>query len=395
MVADMPVYLWSAELDAEKTKAIERRLRPVVPDLVTISHLDEVTVPAKGRPGEQSIVLVAAPSHDRRVFIKLTEIAARLRDQLFFVLISDEIAIPDYKALLRSGGADWVSTNADPREILDIIARRQARAGAEARSGGSSERRSAVISFVPSAGGVGNTTLALEAGVYLKRSKATRERGICLFDLDFQSGNVCDYLDIEPRLQIAEISANPERLDAQLFDIFISRHGSGLDVLAAPRTKFEVCDIDVSALDTLFGIAAVRYDLILIDLPTTWLSWTPKIIAASDAALVTGLNTVPSLRQTVETLAAVRDIPHAPSNIAVAINRCQRRIIGGIARRHHVETTLAREQIFYVGEEPMALESINTGVPMGMSNSFRSIGRDIAALAQFCAGVRSTRVAGG
>jgi len=79
----------------------------------------------------------------------------------------------------------------------------------------------------------------------------------------------------------------------------------------------------------------------------------------------------------------------------VAINRCQRRMVGGIARRHHVETTLGREQIFYVGEEPMALESINTGVPMALNKSYRAIGKDIAALAAFCAGVRSSRVAGG
>jgi len=391
----MPVYLWSADLDVQKTKAIESRLRKAVPDLVLIASLEEAVSASARKSGGQSYVLVAAPSHDRRVFAKLTDVASRLRDQLFFILISDEIAVPDYKAIVRTGGADWVSTNAEPQELLDIISRRQARAPVEARTGGSSERKSAVISFVPSAGGVGNTTLAVEAGVHLKTSKATRDRGVCLVDLDFQSSNVCDYLDIEPRLQIAEISANPERLDAQLFDIFISRHASGLDVVAAPRTKFEFCDIDVSALDTLFSIAAARYELILIDLPATWFSWTSKIIAASDAALVTGLNNVPSLRQTVEALAAIRETPHAPGSIAVAINRCQRRMVGGIARRHHVETTLGREQIFYVGEEPMALESINTGVPMALNKSYRAIGKDIAALAAFCAGVRSARIAGG
>ncbi len=390
----MPVYLWNIDLDVQKAKAIESRLRKVVPDLVVISTMEEaVSAPAR-KSGGQSYVLVAAPSHDRRVFAKLTDIASRFRDQFFFILISDEIAIPDYKAVVRTGGADWVSTSAEPQEILDIIARRQARTPAETRTGGSPERKSAVIAFVPSAGGVGNTTLAVEAGVHLKTSKATRERGICLVDLDFQSSNVCDYLDIEPRLQIAEISANPERLDAQLFDIFVSRHASGLDVFAAPRTKFEYCDLDVSALDTLFSIASARYDLILIDVPATWFSWTSKIIAASDAALVTGVNTVPSLRQTVETLAAIREISHAPGSVAVAVNRCQRRILGGIARRHHVETTLGREQIFYVGEEPMALESLNTGVPMALNKSYRAIGKDIAALAGFCAGVRSTRIAG-
>jgi pilus assembly protein CpaE len=262
----------------------------------------------------------------------------------------------------------------------------------EAKPGGSPERAAVAISFVPSAGGVGNTTLVVETGVHLKTGKATRHRNICLVDLDFQSSHVCDYLDIEPRLQIQEISSNPERLDTQLFDIFISRHASGLDVIAAPRTKFEYCDLDVSALDTLFSIASTRYDLILIDLPVTWFAWTPKIIEASDAVLVTGANTVPGLRQTVETLAAIRNIPQAPGRIVIAINRCRRRLLGGIVRRQHVETALGREQVIYVGEEPMALESINTGAPMALNASYRAIRKDIAALAAFCAGATSSRV---
>jgi pilus assembly protein CpaE len=394
MVVDMPVYMWSAGLDVERTKAIEHRLRKIMPDLVAISSMENVFSAPARKSNEHTYVLAAVPSHDRSGLAKLIDIASRYRDQFFMILISDEISIADYKAVMLTGGADWVSANANPEEILDIILRRNARAVVEARPGGSPGRTAVAISFVPSAGGVGNTTLVVEAGVHLKTNKATRHRNVCLVDLDFQSSNVCDYLDIEPRLQIQEISANPERLDAQLFDIFISRHTSGLDVFAAPRTKFEYCDLDVSALDTLFSIASNRYDLMLIDMPVTWFAWTSKIITASDAVLVTGVNSVPGLRQTVETLAAVRDTPHAPGNIAVAVNRCQRRLISGIVRRHHVETTLGGEQIFYIGEEPVALESINTGAPMALSNTYRSIGKDVAILAGFCASVKSTRMEG-
>jgi pilus assembly protein CpaE len=387
----MPIYLWGADLDLDKSKTIEHRLRRALPDLVTVSSLDQVFSSQKSTTG-QTYVLVVAPSGDRRAFAELIDLASRHRDRLFIILISDDISVVDYKAMTRTGGADWVSTNADPQEILDIIVRRNARTVAEARPGGSTERQPVAISFVPSAGGVGNTTLVVEIGVHLKSSKATRHRNICLVDLDFQSSHVCDYLDIEPRLQIQEISSNPERLDAQLFDIFISRHTSGLDVIAAPRTKFEYCDLDVSALDTLFSIASTRYDLILIDLPVTWFAWTPKIIEASDATLVTGVNSVPGLRQIVETLAAVRNIPQATGRIVVAVNRCRRRLLGGVVRRQHVETTLGREQVIYVGEEPMALESINTGTPMALNKGYRAIRKDIAALAAFCMSVTSTRV---
>jgi Flp pilus assembly CpaE family ATPase len=132
--------------------------------------------------------------------------------------------------------------------------------------------------------------------------------------------------------------------------------------------------------------------LILIDCPVTWFAWTPNVIAASNAALVTGLNTVPGLRQLVETLATIRRLPQPPGQVVVAINRSQRRLLGGVVRRHHVETALGGEQIFYVGEEPMALESINTGSPMAMTKSYRAAGKDIAALAAFCKGISPVRI---
>ena len=272
-----------------------------------------------------------------------------------------------------------------------MISSSRTRARLEAASKGADEHRPVAISLVPSAGGVGNTTLAVEIAVRLKNDKPTRDLATCIVDLDFQSSHVCDHLDIEPRLQIQEILSKPERLDAQLFDIFISRHSSGLHVFAAPRSKTDFCDLNLAALDTLFDMISARYELVLIDLPAAWFTWTPQIIAASDAIMVTGVNTIPGLRQTAETLAAVRNAARASSQIAVVVNRCRRRLLGGIARRHHVESVLGREKVFYVGEDPMVLESVNAGTPMALAKSARAIGKDIAAIAAFCAGLKSLR----
>jgi pilus assembly protein CpaE len=392
LVIDMTIYLLSSDLDTDRSQTVEHKLRRVVPDLVTVAGLDQALA-SHDRAAGHSYVLVVAPSENRRALTELLDLASRSHHRLFFILISDDISVGDYKAMTRTGRADWVSTNADPQEVLDIISRRNARMMAESKPGETPKRAAVAISFVPSAGGVGNTTLLVETGVHLKTNKATRHRDVCLIDLDFQSSHVCDYLDIEPRLQIHEISTDPQRLDAQLFDIFISRHASGLDVIAAPRTKFDYCDLDVAALDKLFSIASTRYNVILIDLPVTWFAWTPKIIEASDATFVTGVNTVPGLRQIVETLAAVRGIPQVTGRLAIAVNRCRRRLFGRIERRQHVEATLGQEQVIYIGEEPMALESINTGAPMALNRSYGAISKDTAALATFCASVRSARAA--
>src|SRR5262249_60961797 len=185
------------------------------------------------------------------------------------------------------GDAEWVAGDADSKEILEIVARPRRRKNVEHASDASGARPAAV-SFVPSAGGVGNTTLALEVAVRLKTDKATRERRICIVDLDFQASHVCDYLDLEPRLKIQEILDHPERLDAQLFEIFISRHSSGLHVFAAPRSRLDLCGLNVSALDAFFSLASMRYDLMLIDLPPIWFPWTPQVVSASDGRIWTG-----------------------------------------------------------------------------------------------------------
>jgi pilus assembly protein CpaE len=387
----MAIFILNADNDTRRGALIEKRLREAIPDLVKIDRVENVTRTNSPIPGERIYIVVIVPTQDKTYVKQFIDTASRHSEQMFFIFVGDEISASEYKAVLRTGRADWALANADATEILDIVAR--SNAGRDANIDTGTHHKAVVVSLVPSAGGVGNATLAVEVGVQLSTSKATRHRSICIVDLDFQSSHVCDYLDIEPRLQIQEISSNPDRLDAHLFDIFISRHSSGLHVFAAPRSRFDVCSLDVAALDRFFGMVSARYDMILIDLPPTWFTWTPQIVSASDGVIVTGLNTIPALRQTVEMLAVVREAAHPGAQISVVINRCERRLVGGVARRRHVETVLGNERVFFVGEEPMAIQSINAGAPMALANSYRSIGKEIAALTSFFAELKSSRVA--
>ena len=59
---------------------------------------------------------------DHQEFEQLVEFAARHAREIFLVLIGDEISTNDYKRVIRTGGADWVSANADAAEVVEIIA---------------------------------------------------------------------------------------------------------------------------------------------------------------------------------------------------------------------------------------------------------------------------------
>ena len=378
----MQIYFFTAGTESSELNELEGRIRSTVPSLRKLANLDVVTG-ARGQDGasanhDQTCIIIpvlAGTSFDR-----MANIAEPEHRGIFYILISSEISASDYKRLVRSGGADWVSIQGAPQEILDIISRI---GRSEVRSGHDEQVRPAIVAFVPSSGGVGNATLAIETAVQIKGIKQTRSRRICLLDLDLRASHVCDYLDIEPRLHIEEIVQNPDRLDAQLFDLFVSRHAaSGVDVLAMPRNRRASVELDMAALDALFRFISQQYELVIVNVPPAWFDWTDQILAVSDLAIVTGLNNVPGLRQIAETLKEIKSAARVPPQIVVALNRCESGLVGGIARRGHVSRALGNQTAVYVREDAAAANhSLNTGVPISITSRSSRITKDVRALA--------------
>jgi MinD-like ATPase involved in chromosome partitioning or flagellar assembly len=388
----MAVFLLRGE--ETPVAAFESTLRAKIPHVIEVTSLDAIVkYKARDKSSAPAIGIVFLPEKDNGYFSQLTDFARRNSEKIFLVLVGNEISASDYKLLIQTAGADWVSSLAAPNELLDIISRRQLAEDDDYFTPSRSKRRHPVtVSFVPSAGGVGNTTIAVETAVHLKNDKNTRERKICIIDLDFQTSHLCDHLDSEPRLHIAELNGAPDRLDDQLFESFRTRHSSGIDVFAAPRSKFLFEELDINALDALLDVIATRYDLIFIDCPVPWFPWSPHIVAASDGVIITGINTIPCLRQVSETLGVVRSHGAANLQIAVAINRCEHNLFGSIARRQHVVTALRNERLYFISDWPNAVESVNMGVPMLLGGSPAKLRREFGQLAEFCAGLRSSRV---
>lgn len=385
---EMQIYFLGSGLDPARILNLENLIKGSIPQLTKIDKLEDINSSLFKGANEPVYVLFAGPSGDKGFLDEFIETVERFRRQIFFVLIGDEISAADYKRLLRTGGADWVSTATAPQEIGELLSRRRGRAGTE-----EDRARPLVVSFVPSSGGVGNSTLAVEVGVRLQAGKSKQPRKVCLVDLDFQNSHVCDYLDIAPQLRIEEISAHPERLDSHLFGIFISHHSSGLDVFAAPRNKINYSDLSMAALDALLDMISKQYDVIVIDLPVTWFPWTRPVLGSSDGIVVTGINTIPGLHQISETLAAVRDVRGAPDQVVVVINRCERGLLGGVARQQHVQKALEQEKLFYIYDDRLAVEDVNMGIPMALAHPRGKASKGIASLAEFCTGLKSLRTA--
>jgi pilus assembly protein CpaE len=383
----MRIFLFATGGDSGEIEELETRVKARLPTLQKLTRLEEVTkriAQQASEPASETTFIIFPVLTTSSSFDRLVSIAEQTQRGIFFIFVSKEISASDYKRLVRSGGADWVSLQDAPQDIYDILVRATEKEPAPSANGA----KPIIAGFLPSAGGVGNTTLAVETAIQLKLDKKTRARRICVLDLDLQGSHVCDFLDIEPRLNLREIIESPERLDGQLFDLFVSHHSSGIDVIASPRNRRNSVEPTVPALDALFGMIAPRYDVLIVDFPSQWGAWTQQILSVCDLAIVTGLNTVPGLRQVADALGAVRSVETIPAKIVVGLNRCESRLLGGVARSQHIAKLLSGETVLNVRDDAgAAIQAVNTGVPVSVGDPSSKIAKDVRAIVSVLAGV--------
>lgn len=177
-----------------------------------------------------------------------------------------------------------------------------------------------IYSFMPAAGGVGNTTLALETAFQLHNS-VTRGASTCVVDLNFQQGSCAEYLDLEPRFDISEIENQPERLDRQLLDVMLSKHASGLCVLAAPAKPSEMRSFNTDLVVRVLDLVSAYFDNVVIDMPRTWFRWTETVLLGSNKLYIVSEMTVPCLRHTQRLIQAIYETAGKEVKPNVIINR--------------------------------------------------------------------------
>src|SRR5262252_7607392 len=129
----------------------------------------------------------------------LQNLARRLAGAVPIVVVTQAFSESVARQLIQLRIADFLVKPVDPIELVRACGR--AAKGSAAESATEAE----IYTFLPAAGGVGVTTLAIETAMLLLRRTPRGGASTCLVDLDFQHGACADYLDIEPRLDIGEI----------------------------------------------------------------------------------------------------------------------------------------------------------------------------------------------
>jgi pilus assembly protein CpaE len=120
--------------------------------------------------------------------------------------------------------------------------------------------------FLGAKGGSGVTTAACNFAVSLAQES---KRSTLLIDLDLPLGDAALSLGISSEFSTLEALREAERLDATFLAKLLTKHKSGLQILAAPGRYLRLPPPG-SAVDNLLAVACKSFDYVVVDAGSKW-----------------------------------------------------------------------------------------------------------------------------
>jgi pilus assembly protein CpaE len=277
---------------------------------------------------------------------------------------------------LRAGADDYLIKPFHPAELLARIKSLLARfAPRDALVGRPPLGR--VFAFYGAKGGVGTTTIAINAAIALHRELG---RKVCLVDANLQFGDHRVFLDLGlDRKSIVDIVSAPS-IDVDLVRQVIVKHDSGTDLLLAPPSPETAELVTADHMPVILEHLRTLYDYILVDIDKKLDDVNLGIIEAAETVFVVMTADLSCLKNVRLVLETIGHLGYEKSKVHLLLNRSN--AFTGINVKN-AEGALKRtidHQI--VNEYRGAISALNSGAPFMFTKADSVLGRAILEFAR-------------
>ncbi|GJL55150.1 MAG: chromosome partitioning protein [Nitrospirales bacterium] len=234
-----------------------------------------------------------------------------------------------------------------------------------------------VVSFVSNKGGVGKSTLAVNAACLL----ASRHPGrVLLIDASLQLGVCTVMLDMLPTTSLVDAVREKDRLDETLLRQFTISHACGLHVLAAPNDALEGSEIDDESVYRIVNFARRSFDYVIIDTFPILDSTVVSVLDLSDLVYIVMQGTAPNVIATSKFLPILEGLGLAREKQRLVLNQNYRSFTGNLSPAD-IEERLTRRFDGIFPYQTGILAAANAGVPYGLGRTNQSgFSRSLATL---------------
>jgi pilus assembly protein CpaE len=218
--------------------------------------------------------------------------------------------------------------------------------------------------FLGAKGGAGTTTVAVNCAVEVARLS---KRPTMIVDLKPCLGEVALFLGVRPRFTVLDAIENLHRLDKDFLKELVSKHKSGLDILAGSEQFDRPNAEDSGALEELLRVLAKMYEHIVIDLGNTINSCTVAALYAAETVFLVTNPDVPSIRNAQRLIDRTRQLGAGSERVKILLNRVSDQHL--IAPKQ-IETALGYGiHHSFSSDYRTVSEALNSGVPLALTNN--------------------------
>jgi pilus assembly protein CpaE len=241
-----------------------------------------------------------------------------------------------------------------------------------------------VLAFYGAKGGVGTTTIAINAAIALHRELG---RKVSLIDGNLQFGDHRVFLDLGlDRKSIVDVVTAPS-MDQDLIKQVMVKHDSGIDLLLAPPTPETAELVTTDHMPVILDHLRDLYDYILVDIDKRLDDINLGILESAETVFVVMTADLSCLKNVRLVLETIGHLGFA-DRVQLVLNRSN--AFTGISVKN-AEGAL-RKPIDYqiVNEYRGAISALNSGAPFMFTKSDSALG---GSLLQFARGVDKPAVA--
>src|SRR4029077_19848463 len=272
---------------------------------------------------------------------------------------------------LRGGADDYLIKPFHPAELLarikSLLARFAPRESLLARP-----PLGRILAFYGAKGGVGTTTIAINAAIALHRELG---RKVALVDGNLQFGDHRVFLDLGlDRKSIVDVVQAPS-IDVDLLKNVLVRHDSGIDLLLAPPSPETAELVRQDDLPQILDVLRTLYDYVLIDIDKRLDEINLRVLDAADTIFVVMTADLSCLKNVRLVLETISHLGYESEKVHLVLNRSN--AFTGINVKN-AESALKRtieHQI--LNEYRGAISALNSGAPFMFTKADSPLGRSL------------------
>jgi pilus assembly protein CpaE len=333
---------------------------------------------------DADLILIDADACTGAALASAVQALAACQEPPPVLLVGERLPTTVVRSLLRLERSDVLEAPYTPEQIGAAIASlmdQQARPAPAAAPPPptASSRCWAVTGAV---GGSGATTIAIEVATALC-ARQSKEKSVCLIDLNLCDGVAAAYLGATPAMRMADFGSAVERIDAAVLQAFVTPVTKQLDLLAAPRDPTAFDTVTRETVLKVLDIACESYDWVVIDMPRHRRAWTLEVLGGSDEVLVVSELTVPALIAARSLSDEIELGVGTGLKPRIVLNRLASRMFGPAPSMAEAERALQRKAEGGISSDwEAAAASANLGGPIATHRPKSKIVKDVQTLVE-------------